>query len=98
MKGVLIYLMFFFFSFVLVAQNHSVIQRNGVNVIKGQLIAKIKKEHFFTFHKQNFLGTPIFSLFEKFGVTSIERKFPNIHSLQNSENQDGLKLVNLSLV
>ena len=98
MKGVLIYLMFFFFSFVLVAQNHSVIQRNGVNVIKGQLIAKIKKEHFFTFHKQNFLGTPIFSLFEKFGVTSIERKFPNIHSLQNSENQDGLKLVDLSLV
>jgi|TARA_B110000259_G_scaffold49901_1_gene58596 serine protease len=98
MKGVLIYLMFFFLSFVLVAQDHSVIERNGVNVIKGQLIAKIKKEHFFTFHKQNFLETPIFFLFQKFGVTSIERKFPNNHSSRNSENSDGLKLVDLSLI
>ena len=99
MKGVLIhFILFFLLSIVSLAQEVPVIKRNGVNVIKGQLIAKIKKEHVFTFHEQNFLETPIFSLFEKFGVTSIERKFPNNHSSRNSKNSDGLELVDLSLI
>ena len=78
------------------SQDVQVVERAGQNLIKGQLIAKVKDEFRLTFHNKDFSNTPIFDLISDLNVTSIELKFPLARRQQRLKNADGETKVDLS--
>ena len=86
------------FDFESFSQDNQVIDRQGVKIIRGELIAKVKNEYRGVFYKRDFSNTPLKSLFSKFNVTSVERKFPRASPLKYPINNHGEKLVDLSAV
>lgn len=96
-KGALIALFLIISTgFESVGQELEAVQRDRGLFVKGQIVAKIKKEYTSLFIRQEFIGTPIFDLFAEFDVQVIERKFPYVAGTRSSKNNHGEKLVDLT--
>ena len=85
-----------FVAFNAFTQVAEVINRAEGRVIKGQLIAKIKDEYRGVFYKKEYTQTSIYTLLNKFGVQSIDRKFPLASRPRNLKNNFGENMVDLS--
>jgi hypothetical protein len=98
-KGSLLFTILCLFSVVLLSQKGSdVVNRKGVQVIKGELIIKVKEEYRSLFHSNDFSNTPLSSLIDKFGVIQISKKHSKIYKPRIETNNNGYKLVDLSNV
>jgi hypothetical protein len=88
----------FLLDFESYSQGREVADREGVKIIKGELIAKVKNEYRGVFYKKDYRNTPIEFLLSKFNVVSIERKYTQAISPRNLQNNQGEKLVDLSRI
>lgn len=88
----------FLLDFESFSQVREVVDREGVTIIKGELIAKVKNEYRGVFYKKDYSNTPIEFLLSKFNVVSIERKFTQAITPRNLQNNHGEKLVDLSRI
>lgn len=75
-----------------------VVNRDGENVIKGQLIAKVKEEFRSVFLLNDFSNTRLVPLFDKFSISTISKKFPKKFKPRGKTNESGYPLTDLSLV
>lgn len=85
-----------FLAFNAFTQVAEVVNRPQGTLIKGQLIAKIKDEYRDIFYKKEYAQTSVSTLINKFGVQSIERKFPLASKPRNLKNDFGENMVDLS--
>ena len=85
-----------FLAFNAFTQVAEVVNRPQGTLIKGQLIAKIKDEYRGIFYKKEYAQTSVSTLINKFGVQSIERKFPLASKPRNLKNDFGENMVDLS--
>ena len=88
----------FLLDFESFSQVREVVDRKGVTIIKGELIAKVKNEYRGVFYKKDYSNTPIEFLLSKFNVVSIERKYTQAITPRNLQNNQGEKLVDLSRI
>lgn len=78
------------------SQEAQVVNREGKNVIKGQLIAKVKDEYRSIFFRKDFSKTAIFDLITEFDVSSIDLKHPLVRRSRNLKNSAGETMVDLT--
>lgn len=98
-KGISILLFFVSLSTCLVGQTKTqVVDREGVSIVKGKLFAKVKEEFRSVFILNDLSGTPIVPLFDRFSITSIQKKFPKKFKPRGKTNESGYPLVDLSLI
>ena len=89
-------LLIFVFAFESFSQEREVIKRPEGNVIKGQVIAKIKSQYRGAFYKKDYAETPIIDLFDMLEIVEIERKFPQTTKPRHPTNKHGEKTVDLT--
>ncbi len=92
----LIFIIGMFTLFTASGQDIGLVKRANTFVIKGHLIAKVKKDFRGVFYKKEFIGTPIFDLISRLDVSSIEQKFPKLKRPREHKNEFGEKLIDLT--
>ena len=92
----LIFTIGMFTLFTASGQDIGLVKRANKFVIKGQLIAKVKKDFRGVFYKKEFVGTPMFDLISRLDVSSIEQKFPKLKRPREHKNEFGEKLIDLT--
>lgn len=78
--------------------SRQIIDRDGEDIIQGQLIAKVKEEFRSAFILNDLSGTSIVPLFDKFSISKISKKFPRKYKPRGKTNESGYTLVDLSLI
>jgi len=85
------------FSFALLGQEDlQIVNRDGHDIIKGELVVKVREEFRTIFLLNDLSKTPLATLIAKFSVSSVTKKFSNIYKPRVDLNRNGYKLVDLS--
>ena len=96
-KNFFLFKILYVFSFALLGREEiQIVNRDGHDVIKGELILKVKEEYRSLFLLDDLSKTPIATLLKKFSVSSITKKFSNIYKPRVELDRNGYKLVDLS--